>query len=135
MKINTFRKILHLYVLTIALILIKAIYFPYSFAPEELAKAISIYDESQFDMSGFEALFIVLIFIILFISIFKLYKWKSIGRLLFLIAVIGFHLAIFMQGYYVFDSFEYLLDAFSGILSGLILCTVYFTDLSKKFKR
>ena len=134
MKTNTFKKILHLYVLTIVLILIKAIYFPYSFAPQELAKAISIYDETQFDMSGFEALFLVLIFILLFISIFKLYKWKANGRLLFLIAVIGLNLAIFMQGYYVFDSFEYLLDGISGILSGLILCAVYFTDLSKKFK-
>ena len=134
MKTNTFKKILHLYVLTIALILIKAIYFPYSFAPQELAKAISLYDETHFDMTGFEALFLVLIFILLFISIFKLYKWKANGRLLFLIAVIGLNLAIFMQGYYVFDSFEYLLDGISGILSGLILCAVYFTDLSKKFK-
>lgn len=134
MKTNTFKKILHLYVLTIVLILIKAIYFPYSFAPQELAKAISIYDETQFDMSGFEALFLVLILILLFISIFKLYKWKANGRLLFLIAVIGLNLSIFMQGYYVFDSFEYLIDGISGILSGLILCAVYFTDLSKRFK-
>ena len=54
--------------------------------------------------------------------------------LLFLIAVIGLHLSVFMQGYYVFDTFEYLIDGISGVLSGLILCTIYFTDLSKKFK-
>ena len=134
MKANTFRKSLNLYVFIFILIILKTFIYPYSLAPEELAKAISLYDETQPFMSGFEALFVVSIIVLLIISIFKLYFWKSNGRLLFLIAVIGLNFSIFINGYYVFDTLEYLLDGLFGILSGFILCSIYYTDLKKKFK-
>lgn len=134
MKANTFRKSLNLYVFIFILIILKTFIYPYSLAPEELAKAISLYDETQPFMSGFEALFVVSIIVLLIISIFKLYFWKSNGRLLFLIAVIGLNFSIFINGYYVFDALEYLLDGLFGILSGFILCSIYYTDLKKKFK-
>lgn len=135
MKVNTFKKILHSYVIIFILMLIKTLMYPYSAAPDELAKAITLYDNTQPSMSGFEAMFLILMLVILIVSIFKLYKWKKNGRLLFLISVIGFHLSIFMFGYYVFDAIEYLLDGIFGVLSGVILCSIYYTDLKTKFKK
>lgn len=135
MKVSTFKKILHSYVIIFVLMLIKTLMYPYSAAPDELAKAITLYDNTQPSMSGFEAMFLILILVILIVSIFKLYKWKKNGRLLFLISVIGFHLSIFMFGYYVFDAIEYLLDVIFSVLSGVILCSIYYTDLKTKFKR
>lgn len=135
MKETTFKNILHSYVVTFILTLVKTIIYPYSFAPDELAKAIKLYDETQPMASVFEIMFLFLMLIVLIVSIFRLYKWKKNGRLLFLISTIGFHLSIFMFGYYVFDSIEYLLDGILGVLSGIILCAVYYTNLKTKFKK
>ena len=61
MKETTFKNILHSYVVTFILTLVKTIIYPYSFAPDELAKAITLYDETQPMASVFEIMFLFLI--------------------------------------------------------------------------
>src|SRR6056300_1073088 len=107
MQVKTFKKVLNLFVALYALIVLKTLFFPYAIAPQEFAKAISLYDEMQEAMTGFELTFLFLSLILQIISIVKLYRLKANGRLLFLISVICLNLSILVSGYYVFDTLEY----------------------------
>ena len=135
MQVKTFKRLLNLFVALYVSLVVKTLLFPYAIAPQEFAKAISLYDEMQEAITGFELIFLFLSLILLIVSIVQLYRLKANGRLLFLISVICLNLSILVSGYYVLDTLEYLLDAMLGILMGVILCAIYYTDLSKKFKK
>tara|TARA_B100001996_G_C18301728_1_gene454909 strand:+ start:178 stop:579 length:402 start_codon:yes stop_codon:yes gene_type:complete len=130
---NLFRKIIIFQAILSALIGLKMIFFPYNFAPDELAKAMILFDEMQPIPDNVTFVFLILMIFVTFFSIVKLYQLKKIGRTLYLIWIVGSYILTFSSTYYVYDIVEMVLDYTITLNSGLILGLIYFSDLKKKF--
>ena len=118
MKKTTFKKIIWANLILAVLILPKIIFYPYSLAPAELAKAM-----------------LLLILIGYLVSLFLLYRFNDYGRQLYLVVNFIALFTYFSQGYVVFDSLEYVLDVIGSIFIGFIIAIIYFSNLSKEFKK
>ena len=110
MKKATFRKIIWANVIIFPLFAIKFIFYPYAFAPEELAKAMILYEELKPLADNFVLIVALLAFIAFIVSLFLLYKFNDYGRQLFIVSNIVLLLFVFSDGYVVFDSLDYFLD-------------------------
>ena len=134
MNKNKFKKLLYIDMSLFLLGMIKYILYPYSLAPDELAKAISLYEE----MLPLPDSFSVIIFVIAFLSIFPayyyLFKFKKRGIYFYIFYLLISCLSVLVNGFYLFDSFEYIIGFFDIIISGFIISIFYFSDLSKSFK-
>ena len=135
MKKTTFRKIIWANLMLAVLILPKIIFYPYSLAPPELAKAMLLYDELQTLEDTFVIIMLLLILIGYLVSLFLLYRFNDYGRQLYLVVNFIGLFAYFSQGYVVFDSLEYILDDINSIFVGFIIAIIYFSNLSKEFKK
>ena len=79
--------------------------------------------------------FIGLIFY--YVVLYFLYKFKPIGKtlyvpLLILYLILG---SLILQEQYAFSALDMLGEWISGILSGLIIALLYFTDIKDKFTK
>ena len=135
MKKATFRKIIWANVLIFPIFMIKFIYYPYAFAPEELAKAMTLYEQLKPLADNFVLIVVLLAFIAFIISLFLLYKFNDYGRQLFIASNIVILLFVFSDGYIVFDSLDYFLDTISTAVIGFTIAISYFSNLSKEFKK
>ena len=135
MKKTTFRKIIWANLILAVLILPKIIFYPYSLAPAELAKAMLLYDQFQPLDDTFVTIMLLLILIGYLVSLFLLYRFNDYGRQLYLVVNFIALFTYFSQGYVVFDSLEYVLDVISTIFIGFIIAIIYFSNLSKEFKK
>ena len=79
---------------------------------------------------------IALIILVLFlVNLYLLYKFKSIGKQMYLfLFIIGSILSLLM-GIYAADPIFYLLDGFGWACSGAILVFLYFTPIKKEFEK
>ena len=135
MKKATFRKIIWANVIIFPLFVIKFIFYPYAFAPEELAKAMILYEELMPLADNFVMAVVFLAFIAYIVSLFLLYKFNDYGRQLFIVSNIVLLLFVFSDGYIVFDSLEYFLASISTAIVGFPIAISYFSNLSKEFKK
>jgi len=110
------------------------IFYPYSLAPEDLKNAMIMYDELAPLPDNFVTIMIFIMLIGYFYSILLLFRFRKFGRQLYVATSALTLLFVFSNGYMVFDSFEYLLDGFSLILTGFIISSSYFSKLEKEFK-
>ena len=79
---------------------------------------------------------LTLIFVIVYgVNLYFLYKFKPLGKTLYLPLMIFYLflgiLTLDMQ--HTISTFELLLDWIGGLLSGLIIAFLYFTDIKDKF--
>ena len=135
MKKATFRKIIWANIIIFPIFIIKFIYYPYAFAPEELAKAMTLYEQLKPLADNFVLIVVLLAFIAFIISLFLLYKFNDYGRQLFIASNIVILLFVFSDGYVVFDSLDYFLDTISTAVIGFTIAISYFSNLSKEFKK
>ena len=135
MKKATFRKIIWANVIIFPLFAIKFIFYPYAFAPEELAKAMTLYEELMPLADNFVLIVVLLALITFIVSLFLLYKFNAYGRQLFIVSNIILLLFVFSDGYIVFDSLDYFLDSISTAIVGFTIAISYFSNLSKEFKK
>ena len=135
MKKATFRKIIWANVIIFPIFAIKFIFYPYAFAPEELAKAMTLYEELKPLADNFVFIVVLLAFIAFIVSLFLLYKFNDYGRQLFIVSNIVLLLFVFSDGYIVFDSLDYFLDSISAAVIGFTIAISYFSNLSKEFKK
>ena len=135
MKKTTFRKIIWANVIIFPIFVIKFIYYPYAFAPEELAKAMILYEELKPLADSFVMAVVLLAFIAYIVSLFLLYKFNDYGRQLFIVSNVILLLFVFSDGYVVFDSLDYFLDSISTVIVGITIAISYFSNLSKEFKK
>ena len=135
MKKTTFKKIIWANLILAVIVAPKIIFYPYSLAPAELAKAMLLYDELQPLADTFVTIMLLLILIGYFVSLFLLYRFNDYGRQLYLVVNFVALFIYFSQGYVVFDSLEYLLDVMGSMLVGFIIAIVYFSNLSKEFTK
>ena len=79
---------------------------------------------------------IALIILVLFlVNLYLLYKFKSIGKQMYLfLFIIGSILSLLM-GINAADPILYLLDGFGWACSGAILVFLYFTPIKKEFEK
>jgi len=81
--------------------------------------------------------YISLIFIVVFfINLYQLYKFKPIGKQLYvLLTILSFVLIYFLPpSYFGSSKIEYFLDGAGGMISGAILVLLYCSEISEKFK-
>ena len=73
--------------------------------------------------------------ILLLVNLYLLYKFKSIGKQMYLfLFIIGSILSLLM-GINAADPIFYLLDGFGWACSGAILVFLYFTPIKKEFEK
>ena len=135
MKKETFKKIVALQLVLLPIYVIKGIMYPYYFAPEELKKAMLMYDELQPFPDTF-VLFLLIVFILAYIiSLFLLYRFNYYGRLIFLWTTVFSFIFAFSSGYYTFDSIDYFLEYLGTLITGFTIAVSYFSPISKQFKK
>ena len=134
MNKSIFKKLLITELVLIIITIWKMIFYPYSLAPEDLKNAMIMYDELAPLPDNFVTIMIFIMLIGYFYSILLLFRFRKFGRQLYVATSALTLLFVFSNGYMVFDSFEYLLDSFSLILTGFIISSSYFSKLEKEFK-
>ena len=135
MKKNTFKKLIWANVIILLIFIVKFIFYPYALAPEDLGKAIILYEELLPLVDTFVLILFLLTLIAFIVSLFLLYKFNDYGRQLFIVTNIIGILFVFSDGYVVFDSFDYFLDSIAAALVGFTIAISYFSNLSKEFKK
>ena len=81
--------------------------------------------------------YISLIFIVVFfINLYQLYKFKPIGKQLYvLLFILSFVLIPFLPpSYFGSSKIDFFLDSSLGMISGAILVLLYYSEISEKFK-
>ena len=79
---------------------------------------------------------IAIIYIIAYlINLFLLYKFKSIGKPMYLVLFIVGALLILSMGISVSEPFIYLIDGLASAVSGAILVLLYFSPIKKEFDK
>ena len=112
----------------------KIISHPYSFAPEELRKAMLMFDDMQPIPDNVTLVLLLVALVVIIVAFFKLFQFKKIGRTLYLLSIGMTYVAMFSSSYYVSDTLEMILD-YTLILSyGFTIAIIYYSSLSKSFK-
>ena len=79
---------------------------------------------------------IALIILVLFlVNLYLLYKFKSIGKQMYLFLFIISSILSLLMGINAADPIIYLLDGFGWACSGAILVFLYFTPIKKEFEK
>ena len=134
MNKNKFKKILYLDIAILFFGMIKVIFYPYSFAPNELAKAITLYEEILPIPDAFSLIILVIAFLSLFPAYYYLFKFQKRGIYFYIFSTFVFALSVLVNGYYLFDSLEYIMAFIDILISGFIISIVYFSNLTKSFR-
>ena len=112
----------------------KIISYPYSFAPEELRKAMLMFDDMQPIPDNVTLVLLLVALVVIIVAFFKLFQFKKIGRTLYLLSIGMTYVVMFSSSYYVYDTLEMILD-YTLILSyGFTIAIIYYSSLSKSFK-
>ena len=84
------------------------------------------------NMLGWIALIILVLFLV---NLYLLYKFKSIGKQMYLFLFIIGSILSLLTGINAADPIFYLLDGFGWACSGAILVFLYFTPIKKEFEK
>ena len=114
------------------LLLIILMVVAFAFESAEVAD-FNKYFESEFSNS----LLIIggILYLIYLINLFLLYKFKSIGKQIYLILFIVFMVLILLFPPFAMDPLTYVLDGLGMANSGAILVFLYFTPIKKEFDK
>ena len=135
MKKDTFKKLIWANLIILLISLIKIIFYPYALAPDDLSKAMLLYEELLPLVDNFILTLVFLTIIGFFVSLYLLYKFNDYGRQLLIVTYMILTIFVFSDGYVVFDSIDYFLDSISTALIGFTIAIAYFSNLSKEFKK
>ena len=128
MNLKTIFKRLILLDLSLIILIIVAIFFE----SKEVAD-FNMYFENDYS----NALLIIfgIGLLIYLINLFLLYKFKSIGKQIYLILFIVFMVLILLSPPSAMDPLTYVLDGLGMANSGAILVFLYFTPIKKEFDK
>ena len=135
MKKDTFKKLIWANLIILLISLVKIIFYPYALAPDDLGKAMLLYEELLPLVDNFILTLVFLTIIGFFVSLYLLYKFNDYGRQLLIVTYMILIIFVFSDGYVVFDSIDYFLDSISTALIGFTVAIAYFSNLSKEFKK
>lgn len=123
-----FKRLLLLDFLTITLILLTAIFIPES-------ETVANFNANTSEISNIVYIFVLIWLVIFYLSIYLLFKFKPIGKQLYLVSFLFACLLNILMGPIAMDEWVYLADTFSSVLAGAILVLLYFSPLKKKFSK
>ena len=128
MNLKTIFKRLILLDLSLIILIIVAVFFE----TKEVAD-FNMYFENDFS----NAIFIIfgIALLIHLINLFLLYKFKSIGKQIYLILFIVFIVLSLLLPPSAMDSWLYVLDGLGMATSGAILVLLYFSPIKKEFEK
>ncbi len=112
----------------------KIISYPYSFAPEELRKAMLMFDDMQPIPDNVTLVLLLVALVVVIVAFFKLFQFKKIGRTLYLLSIGMTYVVMFSSSYYVYDTLEMILDYTLMLSYGFTIAIIYYSSLSKSFK-
>ena len=128
MNLKTIFKRLILLDLLLIILLVVSVFFE----SEEVAD-FNKYFESEFSNS----LLIIggILYLIYLINLFLLYKFKSIGKQIYLILFIVLVILNLILPPHATDSLLYVLDGLGWSVSGALLILLYFSPIKKEFEK
>ena len=133
-KKNFLKKLLIFQIVLSSIYVYKIVSHPYSFAPEELRKAMLMFDDMQPIPDNVTLVLLLVALVVIIVAFFKLFQFKKIGRTLYLLSIGMTYVFMFSSSYYVYDTLEMILD-YTLILSyGFTIAIIYYSSLSKSFK-
>ena len=124
---NTFKKLILINLLLIITVIFLSVFL------DESEQVFNFYENDE--TSNFLLILTVIYIFIYLSSCFLLYKFKKIGKILYLISFIFSGFIILIDGPAALDSLIYLIDGLSMAISGAILTFLYFTPIKKEFDK
>ena len=124
---NTFKKLILINLLLIITVIFLSVFL------DESEQVFNFYEND--DTSNFLLILILIYIFIYFTSCFLLYKFKKIGKILYLISFIFSGFIVLIEGPVALDSLIYLIDGLYMAASGAILTFLYFTPIKKEFDK
>ena len=92
--------------------------------------------------SGFSDLYIliggifaVIVLLMYLVNLFLLYKFKNIGKPMYLVLLLVMALGSLLGGPIVYEPSDYLIDGLGWATSGAILVLLYFSPIKKEFEK
>ena len=122
-----FKRLILLDLLLFTLIVVAAFY-----------PSAEVEDFNKFFESEFSNSFLIIIGVlqlIYLINLFLLYKFKSIGKKIYIILFIVLWVLSLLSPPYATDSWLYVLEGLGFTISGAILVFLYFTPIKKEFDK
>ena len=80
-------------------------------------------------------IFAVIVLLMYLVNLFLLYKFKSIGKAMYLVLFVITSLTYIAQGSFVYGPYDSLFGSLSWAVSGAILVFLYFTPIKYEFER
>ena len=80
-------------------------------------------------------IFAVIVLLMYLVNLFLLYKFKNIGKPMYLALFLVMALGSLLGGPIVHEPSDYLIDGLGWAMSGAILVFLYFTPIKKEFER
>ena len=124
---NTFKKLILINLLLIITVIFLSVFL------DESEQVFNFYENDE--TSNFLLILILIYIFIYFTSCFLLYKFKKIGKILYLISFIFSGFIVLIEGPVALDSLIYLIDGLYMAASGAILTFLYFTPIKKEFDK
>lgn len=121
-----FKKLLLLDLLIVTLILLSAIFIPET-------ELVASFNATLPEFSNIIYIFTLVWLILFYLSIYLLFKFKPLGKQLYLASFVLACLLNILMGPIALDEWVYLADVLSSALAGAILVLLYFSPLKKKF--
>ena len=127
MNLKTIFKRLILLDLSLFIVIIVTIFFE----SEEVIKFTENLDEPSNVFLALAGIWLL----VYFVNLFLLYKFKSIGKQMYLfIYIVGFVLSL-LGGPIALDSWVYALDGIEMSVAGALLVLLYFSPIKKEFEK
>ena len=79
--------------------------------------------------------FAIIVLMMYLVNLFLLYKFKNIGKPMYLVLLLVMALGSLLGGPIVYEPSDYLIDGLGWAMSGAILVFLYFTPIKKEFER
>ena len=80
-------------------------------------------------------IFAVIVLLMYLVNLFLLYKFKNIGKPMYLVLLLVMALGSLLGGPIVHEPSDYLIDGLGWAMSGAILVFLYFSPIKKEFER
>tara|TARA_B100000401_G_scaffold274409_1_gene187109 strand:- start:192 stop:584 length:393 start_codon:yes stop_codon:yes gene_type:complete len=87
------------------------------------------------NMNDMLGIIFLLFFVLYLVNLYLLYKFKNIGKQMYLFLFILGSILVLLMGIGAYDPIFYLLDGVGWATSGAILVFLYFTPIKKEFEK
>ena len=116
-------------------LLILILIFVAAFNESELVVAFNESINPPNDKDGILGIIAILAIALYFLNLYLLYKFKNIGKTMYLFLFIFGSIYSLLLGISASDPILYLIDGFGWATSGAILVFLYFTPIKKEFEK